>query len=305
MRPPVRFGVIGTAAWSRAVHVPAASESVRVRFVGVLGRDRERAHAAVGTEGAAFVDLESFLDAVDVVGFAVPPQAQVSLATSAIEAGKHVLLEKPLSLNVADAHRLTELAQSHSTHSVVFFTHRFIPTLAAWSTSARAAGAWVHGTLESYSSLLVDPRNTFHQSAWRHQHGALWDVGPHAVAQLCGALGLVHSVFARRGNGDFVTLVLVHATGAVGTISVAADVVHAPRTSGLRLVGARGFTSAPVIGDWVDSARVAYRAALEHLCDQIEYGAAAHECDLAFGAHVTRVLAAAERSIASGRLETP
>lgn len=305
MLAPLRFGVIGTAAWSRAVHVPAASESSRVRFVGALGRDRTKALSAVGAGGTAFVDLPSFLASVDVVGFAVPPQAQVALATAAIEAGKHVLLEKPLSLNVADATRLTELARSHSTQALIFFTHRFVPALASWSTRARAAGSWTHGTIESYSSLLVDSQSAFHHSGWRHDHGALWDLGPHAVARLCGVLGLVHGVYARRGHGDFVTIVLEHATGAVGTISLAADIADAPKSGGLRLLGTHGTSAAPVIDDWIASARVAYCAALEQLCDQVEYGAAAHECDLAFGAHVTRVLAAAERSIESGRLETP
>ncbi|MBX9471686.1 MAG: Gfo/Idh/MocA family oxidoreductase [Chryseoglobus sp.] len=297
--------MIGTAAWSRAVHLPAASASSRVRFVGALGRDRDRTLSAVGTMGEAFFDLDSFLDAVDIVGLAVPPDAQVSLATAAIEAGKHVLLEKPVSLNVDDATRLAELARARSTHSIVFFTHRLLPDHAAWSARARAVGSWTLGVIESYSSLLVDSRQGFHSSAWRHEHGALWDVGPHAVAQLCGTLGLVESVFARRGNGDFVSLVLEHATGAVGTISVAADIADAPHTGALRLLGASGATCAPVIDDWIASAQIAYGTAVNQLCDQIDKGSAPHECDLVFGAHVTRVLAAAERSILSGRIETP
>jgi predicted dehydrogenase len=158
--------------------------------------------------------------------------------------------------------------------------------------------------VESYSSTLVDSANVFHGSAWRHERGALWDVGPHAVAQLCAVLGPVSSVLARRGAGDFITLTLEHATGAIGSISLAADLpVAVP--GGTSLIGPRGRTSPPPIDDWNATARLAYGAALAQLADEIEHGAAAHECDLAFGAQVTRVLAAAERSAASTRPEIP
>ncbi|MCU1410807.1 MAG: hypothetical protein JWR04_1514 [Rhodoglobus sp.] len=301
----LRFGVVGTGPWARAVHIPAAAASPRIVFAGVLGRDAARTAAAVeGTTAAPFVELAGFLDGVDIVGLAVPPETQVELAEAAVLAGKHVLLEKPVAVSPDAATALAELAEARGIRSLVFFTHLFSPDFAAWAERARADGPWTHGRAESYSSTLVDSASVFHGSAWRHERGALWDVGPHAVAQLCAVLGPVASVLARRGEGDFATLILEHEAGAVSTVSLAADLpVAIP--GGTSLLGPRGRTSPPAIADWNATARLAYTAALAQLADEIENGAEAHECDLMFGAHVTRVLAAAERSAASTRPEIP
>ena len=300
-----RFGIVGTGPWARAVHIPAAAGSERVRFAGVLGRDARRTAAAVeGTSGAAFDDLGRFLDSVDVVGFAVPPAVQAELAAAAIAAGKHLLLEKPVALEPEVATRLADAADAAGIRSLVFFTHRFSPGFAEWAATTRAEGPWTFGRVDSYSSVLVDSENVFNGSPWRHERGALWDVGPHAIAQLAAVFGRVASVLARRGAGDFVTVTLEHVAGGISTLSLAADLpVAIP--GGLSIVGPRGRTAPPPIDDWNLTARLAYGTALAQLADEIEFGAAAHDCDITFGAHVTRVLAAAERSAASTRPENP
>ena len=300
-----RLGIIGTGPWARAVHIPAAAASARLSLTGVLGRDPERAAAAAaGTSASPFAALDEFLEEVDVVGFAVPPEVQAGLAETAVLAGKHVLLEKPVAVSPDAATALAALAEARGIRSLVFFTHLFSPDFAAWAERAREDGPWTHGRVESYSSTLVDAGNVFHGSQWRHERGALWDVGPHAVAQLCSVLGPVASVLARRGAGDFVSMVLEHTAGAVSTVSVAADLpVAVP--GGTSLIGPRGRTSPPAIADWNATARVAYTAALAQLADEIENGAGAHLSNLSFGTHVTRVLAAAERSATSTRAETP
>lgn len=300
----LRLGIIGTGPWARAVHVPAAAASVRVRFAGVLGRDATRARDALeGTDGAAFDSLGEFLEAVDIVGFAVPPDAQAGLAESAILAGKHVLLEKPVALDPLVATWLADAAEERGIRSVVFFTHRFAPGFAAWAEGVRAEGPWTFGRIDTFSSLLVDPGNVFNASPWRHERGALWDVGPHAIAQLTAVLGPVVSVLARRGAGDFVTMTLEHAGGAVSGVSLAADFpVAVP--GGMTVLGPRGHSSPPAIDDWNATARLAYGNAIAQLAEGIGTGGA-QDCDLRFGAYVTRVLAAAERSTTSTRPETP
>jgi predicted dehydrogenase len=294
----LRFGVIGTGPWASAVHVPSVRDSDHVEFAGVLGRDLDRAQALAG-DARGFTDVGEFLDAVDLVGFAVPPEVQVDLATTAIRAGKHVLLEKPVAIDPDAATALAALASSRDIRSLVFFTHRFSPDYADWLSRTRASGPWILGRVESYGSVLVDPASPFHDSPWRHARGALWDVGPHAIAQLCGMLGRVTSVRAERGPGDLTSLLLTHESGAQGSVSVAADLPSPPRGK-TYFVGAHGRAEPPAVVDWMSMSRAAYGAAIAQLADE---SAAPHECDLEFGAHVTRVLAAAERSAASGRAE--
>jgi predicted dehydrogenase len=303
----LRFGVVGTGPWAQRVHVPAASSSERVRFTALFGRDAARlASLVAGTPALPYTDFESFLDAVDIVGFAVPPEVQSSLAATAIAAGKHVLLEKPVSMDAGVAAGLAAEAEARGIHSIVFFPHRLIPEIAVWADEARAKGGWALGHGESFSSVLVDEASPFHDSPWRLERGALWDVGPHLVAQLCAVLGPVRSVVARRGAGDLVSLVLEHESGAQGSASMAADFAPpAPSGSGTYFVGSHGRVAQPGVADWDAAARGAYATAIARIADQVEHGARAHPSDIRFGAHVTAVLAAAERSIASGAIETP
>jgi len=305
-----RFGVVGTGPWAHLVHVPAAASSPRVRLAAVYGRDAGRADdlaSLAGADGAvAFDAFDAFLDAVDIVGFAVPPHVQPGLAERALRAGKHVLLEKPVALEVDEADRLARLAAERGLRGLVFFTHRFMPAQEEWADAAAASGPWVLARLESHSSLLLDAGTPFAASAWRRERGALWDVGPHAIARLCGVLGPVVEVSAWRGDGDLVVLTLEHASGTVATVSLAAD-VPSPSAGGLLLAGPEGTLAAPGVEDWTAASRDAYARALDQLVAEVA-GAPAGPCDLAFGAHVTRVLAAAEASANTGsphRLATP
>ena len=64
----------------------------------------------------------------------------------------------------------------------------------------------------------------FSSSPWRHDKGALWDVGPHALSLLLPALGDVTAVVAGGGRGDEVHVVMRHADGASSTASLSMTV---------------------------------------------------------------------------------
>jgi len=270
----------------------------------VLCRDPSRM-PALGAGVSVYTEVEEFLDAVDIVGFAVPPHVQDELAATAIARGKHVLLEKPVSTTAEVAQRLAHAAQEKGIHSITFFPHRLDPVLSGWSRDMREHGAWWAGRVEAFSSVLVDEGSPFHSSQWRHDSGGLWDIGPHAVAQLCAVLGNVASVCAQEGAGKIVSVSLGHKNGAQSSIALGASFpAPAPDGIGTYFIGERGRALQPGFDDWITTARGAYGAAIESLVDQMQNRVGSHVSDIHFGAHVTSVLAAAERSMASGRAET-
>jgi predicted dehydrogenase len=147
---------------------------------------------------------------------------------------------------------------------------------------------------------MRDPGDPFAASAWRHERGGLWDVGPHAIAQLCAALGRIVSVVAHRGPGDLVVVRLAHEEGAISELVVAADVAPgAVRSVPLRLVGEAGEAHSPVL-EWSELVADAHDRALGILT---EPGAGTPLADARFGEHLTTVLDAAERSVRSRRVE--
>lgn len=294
----LRVGIVGAGAWARMVHIPAALTCDRVQLVGILARSQP---VGLPDEVAAQVNPPGFWDLVDVVVFAVPPEVQAVLAARAIAAGRHVVLEKPVALTTEAAYDLAVAADQRGVHAITFFPHRLDPEVSQWATAQRDRGGWVLGHAESFSSVLVDAGNPFH-SGWRTRVGALWDLGPHAVAQLCAVLGSVERVAAAHGRGDVGVVRLHHERGAVSTIALGADFPPpAPAGSGTVFIGDAGRVVQPPIADWTATAQNAARVALTHLADQVEGRTGPHASDLWFGAHVTAVLDAAGHAMASGR----
>src|SRR3712207_3662034 len=114
-------------------------------------------------------------------------------------AGKHLLLEKPIGLSLDEADRVVAAVRSAGVASVVFFTFRFQAGTSTWM--AQAARTRLAGGAGSWLSALA---GSPFDSAWRREHGALWDIGPHALSLLLPTLGPVVSVQAGAGAGDTV-----------------------------------------------------------------------------------------------------
>ena len=131
------------------------------------------------------------------MAIAVPPDVQAYLAVKAAGAGCHLLLDKPLALDVPGPRR-RRAADAEGVASVVFFTSRYRPEVERWTEDA-AAGPWHSAHLVQYGNIF-QPGNPFGASPWRREYGALWDVGPHALAAVVPVMGGVTSVAARRGR---------------------------------------------------------------------------------------------------------
>src|SRR6516164_986687 len=98
---PLKFGLAGTGFWARIAHAPALASADGIEFTAVWGRNREAAAGLAAAYGvAAHHDIAAFLDGLDGVAFAVPPNVQAAIATTAARAGKHLLLEKPIATSV-------------------------------------------------------------------------------------------------------------------------------------------------------------------------------------------------------------
>jgi predicted dehydrogenase len=287
---PLRFGLAGTGYWARIAHAPALATTPGIELAAVWGRNPDAARA-LGTDfGArATSDFDAFLGGVDAVAFAVPPAVQAELAGRAADAGKHVLLEKPIALSDDAADALANAVATAGVASVVFFTSRFQPDVRSWldeieRTGGCAAGSaiWL-GSVFSGSSPFDTP--------WRRDFGALWDLGPHAVSLLWAILGPVRDVTADAGRGDLRYLVLHHEGGATSTVTLTQGAPPAIEGFRLEVWGEHGISTLPGLANPVDALRVA----ATELAANARAGDTAHPCDVAFGRNVTRVLSAAQR----------
>jgi predicted dehydrogenase len=289
----MRFGVLGTGFWAKEVHAAALAGHPTAELVGIWGRDVAKAKA-IGAEFdvAGYADVDDLLSQVDAVTIALPPDVQAPLAERAAAAGKHLLLEKPIALDVAAADRLVDAVRAAGVASVVFFTFRFQAETSSWlEQAARTTLAGGHASW--LSSLAGSP---FDASPWRREHGALWDIGPHALSVLVPALGPVVSVQAGPGLRDTVHLVLTHASGVASTATLSHTV--APMSAGTEFF-VHGDAGRIVLIPEEGAAPKAFPVAVDELMAAALTGGA-HPCDVTFGRDVVAVLETATRALTTG-----
>ncbi|WP_244376120.1 Gfo/Idh/MocA family protein [Streptomyces ficellus] len=165
---------------------------MRPVLAAVCGRDATAVRAAADRHGwaAAETDWRALVarDDVDVVDICTPGDSHAEIAVAALEAGKHVLCEKPLANTVAEAEAMAaaaERARAHGRVAMVGFNYRRVPALAyARRLIARGRlGALRHVRMTYLQDWLVDPAFPL---TWRleREHagsGALGDLGAHIV----------------------------------------------------------------------------------------------------------------------------
>ncbi|GAB3944882.1 hypothetical protein GCM10027614_35750 [Micromonospora vulcania] len=219
----MRFGLFGTGHWAIETHGKALHAHPDAELVGVWGRNPERAAALAERYGVpAFADVDALLEVCEAVAVALPPDIQADIAVRAATAGRHLLLDKPLALDVADADRVVAAAEASGVASVVFFTQRFQPNVTAFLAATAAAGGWQHGRTTAFNSIFHEG-SPYGGSLWRREHGALWDIAPHALSIILPVLGRVTQVAAMDGPSGMVHLLLTHEGGATSSASLSLD----------------------------------------------------------------------------------
>ncbi len=289
----LRFGLVGTGYWARIAHAPALASGPGIEFAGVWGRDQRAATDLAARHGAsAYPDVDALLADVDAVAFAVPPDVQSAIAIRAAQAGKHLLLEKPIALSPVDADALVQAVDRAQVASVVFFTSLFQLDVRHWLDEVAAHDGWAGGAAVWLGTAL-EPDNPFN-TPWRREHGGLWDLAPHLIALLWSSLGPVQSVRADRGAADITHLVLHHRGGVSSTATVTLSATQAAAYLDLFVWGQAGRSVAPAESD---DAVAPLRLALAELAANASSGQLNHRCDVRFGRDVTNLLAQAQQQL--------
>lgn len=125
----LRAGVIGVGHLGQH-HARLYASLPDSTLVGVVDHDHGRASLIGGQYGArVYDDLPDLLKHVDVVSVAVPTSAHYSVTKACLEAGKHVLVEKPIAVLPIEAQRLVELAKMNGCTLQVGHSERFNPIM--------------------------------------------------------------------------------------------------------------------------------------------------------------------------------
>jgi predicted dehydrogenase len=274
MSPPVVWGFVGAGGVARRRMLPALRGCREVRLGAVMVRDQARAEALAAEFGVAraYDRVEALLadSELEAVYIATPPDQHAAQVIAAARAGKHVLVEKPMALSVADCDAMLAAAREHAVRLAVCF-----PLRHDWGVqqlrATLASGAL--GELTVLRAQMVKPY-PLPPGSWRADPrqaggGVLMDLGSHLLdlaVWLGGPLAALHAELATsngRAVEDTAAVLLRFAGGALGTLEMS-WVVGAPAyaielgaTAGravldgeeLRLLSPTGETRARVPGD--------------------------------------------------------
>ena len=191
----VRWGVIGTGKIGLQKVIPAMQRARYCAVNAIASRDRERARAAAGPLGIpiTYGSYEALLadPDIDAVYITLPNHLHVSASIQALEAGKHVLCEKPIGLDAADAERLAYAAAGHPTLKVMeAFMYRHHPQWQKACEIVRGGGiGQLRAIHTAFSYFNVDGSNIRNQRD--AGGGGLMDIG-------CYAISLSRLVFANE-----------------------------------------------------------------------------------------------------------
>ncbi len=287
----MRVGLVGTGYWAHEAHAKGVHLTDDAELVAVWGRHAERTAATAQAVGArAHTDFDAFLADVDLVTFSVPPHVQASLAIQAAGAGKHMLLEKPVALDVTQAHALEAAVKRAGVATAVFFTGSFTSERQAWLADLRSGGYAEGGWAVCLASAFAS--GSPFDTPWRREKGGLWDVGPHILAALTEALGPIDRVLAAAtGAADLSHLTLCHHSGATSTVTTTLSASPAAATAELAVWGSRGVQKMPRSTAPVEQI---FSVALTELMQSAKTGSP-HRLDVTFGARIVEVIAQAEQ----------
>jgi predicted dehydrogenase len=286
--------LLGTGHWAAHTQGPALAAHPGVDLVGVWGRDYDKAAAvaqAVGTR--PFDDADELIAAVDAVAIALPPQIQAGLAVRAAAAGRHLLLDKPLALDVTAADAVVEAVDRAGVSSLVFFTAWFskpVPEFLRGATDRE----W-YGAQAKMCASIYTPGSPYGSSLWRREKGGLWDVGPHALALVLPVLGPVADVAAMTGPRATTEVLLRHQSGAVSHLTLTVDAPPAAVGFHTEFSGPDGIVAVP---RFEVSATTAFGVAVDELLADVAAGRRMHPSDVRFGREVVAVIARAEEDAA-------
>jgi predicted dehydrogenase len=197
-KPVLRVAMIGYA-FMGAAHSQVWRTAPRVfdlpltpEMTLLVGRSQERLAAAAEQLGWASTATDwrraVERDDVDLVDICTPGDTHAEIAIAALEAGKHVLCEKPLANSVAEAERMADAANkahANGVRAMVGFTYRRVPAvaLARRLVEQGRIGEVRHVRAQYLQDWIADPEAPL---SWRLQKekagsGALGDIGAHAA----------------------------------------------------------------------------------------------------------------------------
>jgi predicted dehydrogenase len=250
MTEKVRVGVIGTSWFADLYHLPNLKSHPQVDLVAICGRNPARAQEMASKYAipAVFSDYRAMFEraGLDAVVIATPDDQHYPMTMDALDAGLHVLCEKPLALTLEHARAMYAKAEATRVKHMVSFTFRWLPVYQYLHELIQSGylGRCYHCDVSYLSDYARDGRYRWRFDPTR-AHGVLGDFGVHMIDLARLLVGEIRRVSAHLAA--FVTIAgpegaVIEAANqsAVLTVEFANGAQGTIHLSGVAHTGGRG-----------------------------------------------------------------
>jgi predicted dehydrogenase len=232
MASTIRVAVVGLGAWGTLAHLPSLAAHPEVAIAAVVDRDEGRVRDAAARYGVplGFTDPDVMWGNgpdFDAVIVATPTDTHLPIALPALAAGKHVLCEKPLALDLAQARIMAAAARAAARDGVVTkvgFMFRSSPALRRMRelVAAGHVGEVIAFQAHTMNAQFADPATPAHwkMDRARANGGVHVEYGAHAIDLALALAGPIRRVVAHART---VTPARPAAPGAPATVAVEVD----------------------------------------------------------------------------------
>lgn len=243
MTDQIRIGVIGCGKISQTRHLPEYAANPAVTLVGYFDWSQERTNEiAAQYGGTAYDSLEALLSdqSIDAVSVCVANNAHAVVAIQALQAGKHVLCEKPMATTMADCEKMVSVAKQADKLLMIDQNQRFAKSHQYAKKLLREGiigdvltfkSNFGHGGPETWS--VDGGSNTWFFDKQQSQYGAIFDLGVHKLdlmryllnAEVKEVSAKVTTLDKRHSDGHLIDVddnaicTYTFDNGAVGTIT--------------------------------------------------------------------------------------
>ena len=255
----VALAIVGSTGVIGRVHIDAIHQLDSCRLVGVNARTQPPLRRQADELGVlAYPTLDDVLSdpKVDAIVIATPHRSHADITENAASAGKHVLVEKPMSVTLSEADRMIRACGDAGVKLGVLFNNRFRPeALKIRELVESDAIGEIYRV--SMASAMIRSQDYYDRLEWRGKWqaeggGALLNQGIHAIDLMQWVGGLPTSVMGiistRRHDievEDFATAALAYEGGGQGALHCSTS--QAPNHQRLELWGNKG---AIIMDDW-------------------------------------------------------
>jgi predicted dehydrogenase len=179
----LRVGLIGFGYAGKTFHAPLIRATPGLALAGIASSDAAKVRAALGADLAVYPSPEALIaaPALDMVVIASPNATHYELASKALAAGKHVVVDKPFTSTLDEAERLAAQAKERGLLLSVFHNRRWDSTT---RTAQKLLASGTLGTIR-YAAMHYDRFRPQPVARWKENAeagGGLWmDLGPHLL----------------------------------------------------------------------------------------------------------------------------